>query len=249
MKVCSVDDCDKTAIARGWCHTHYKRWHIHGNPLITEKPRNRKCSIDDCGKKHSSLGFCAMHERRFRRHGDSKALLIKKGIYSSTVDAYEAQVVKSGGCWGWAGSVSSAGYALIFFEGKVLWGHRFSYENFIEPIMSGFQVCHICDNPICTKPTHLFQGSQKDNVRDCIKKGRFKRAPDESKRRGEGATFSKLTNVQVIEIKKMIKNGVGNTEISKLFDVTHGNISCIRLDRTWKHINIRAIENEQSEGD
>lgn len=27
---CSIDGCDKPKVARGWCHTHYKRWQSHG---------------------------------------------------------------------------------------------------------------------------------------------------------------------------------------------------------------------------
>lgn len=29
---CSVDDCDRQFIARGWCHMHYKRWRKWGSP-------------------------------------------------------------------------------------------------------------------------------------------------------------------------------------------------------------------------
>lgn len=28
---CSIDGCEKPQIARGWCHTHYKRWSSHGS--------------------------------------------------------------------------------------------------------------------------------------------------------------------------------------------------------------------------
>lgn len=37
MKICLVDGCHKEQIARGWCHTHYKRWQVHGDPLHVEK--------------------------------------------------------------------------------------------------------------------------------------------------------------------------------------------------------------------
>ena len=33
MKICSIDDCPKTVMARGWCRMHYGRWSIHGTPL------------------------------------------------------------------------------------------------------------------------------------------------------------------------------------------------------------------------
>ena len=33
-KICSVVNCSSEVIARGWCHKHYKRWQVHGDPLI-----------------------------------------------------------------------------------------------------------------------------------------------------------------------------------------------------------------------
>lgn len=30
--ICSIDDCDKTAVARGWCPAHWNRWRTHGDP-------------------------------------------------------------------------------------------------------------------------------------------------------------------------------------------------------------------------
>ncbi|MGB9791518.1 MAG: HNH endonuclease signature motif containing protein [Thermacetogeniaceae bacterium] len=32
-KTCSIDGCEKPAIACGWCWKHYQRWYYHGDPL------------------------------------------------------------------------------------------------------------------------------------------------------------------------------------------------------------------------
>lgn len=32
-RICSITDCDKTAISRTWCRNHYRRWKKHGDPL------------------------------------------------------------------------------------------------------------------------------------------------------------------------------------------------------------------------
>lgn len=31
-RTCSVNGCDKPHHARGWCHTHYRRWQTYGEP-------------------------------------------------------------------------------------------------------------------------------------------------------------------------------------------------------------------------
>ena len=32
MNICSIDGCEKYAVARTWCHAHYKKWSLHGCP-------------------------------------------------------------------------------------------------------------------------------------------------------------------------------------------------------------------------
>lgn len=31
---CSIEGCDGHAVVRGWCQTHYDRWHRFGDPLV-----------------------------------------------------------------------------------------------------------------------------------------------------------------------------------------------------------------------
>ncbi len=49
--------------------------------------------------------------------------------------------------------------------------HRFIYRIKVGDI-GKLQVLHRCDNPSCINPQHLFLGTQADNMKDMITKGR-----------------------------------------------------------------------------
>jgi len=46
----------------------------------------------------------------------------------------------------------------------------------------------------------------------------------------------KLKDKDVIEIKRLIKEGLSNTQIGKLFKVSCGCIYSIRIGKSWRHI-------------
>jgi len=66
-------------------------------------------------------------------------------------------------------------YARVRVDGKLRAAHRVSYERAYGPIPDGVKVCHHCDNPPCVEPTHLFLGTQADNMADMRAKGRYPR--------------------------------------------------------------------------
>lgn len=51
--------------------------------------------------------------------------------------------------------------------------HRLALEGKLgRPIRAGMNALHHCDNPPCIQPEHLWEGTQADNVRDMLAKGR-----------------------------------------------------------------------------
>jgi hypothetical protein len=78
-------------------------------------------------------------------------------------------------CWIWTGLKSKKGYGSISLIGKkMMRAHRLSWELYNKrEIPYWLLACHVCDNPSCVNPNHIFIGTHKDNARDSMKKGRF----------------------------------------------------------------------------
>lgn len=98
-------------------------------------------------------------------------------------DRFWSKVEKSDGCWRWT-STLQRGYGQIALcrQGAKrqtrVWAHRVAWElTHGRPVPAGLVICHRCDNPRCVNPDHLFLGTQQDNVRDAIQKGRLTGRP------------------------------------------------------------------------
>jgi hypothetical protein len=50
--------------------------------------------------------------------------------------------------------------------------HRIAFTMMFGPVPEGLQVCHVCDNPPCCNPRHLWLGTNSDNQLDAVAKGR-----------------------------------------------------------------------------
>ena len=139
-------------------------------------------------------------------------------------------------CWPWGARRDDEGYGQVRTSKprQTKRAHIVAHEISKGPA-NGMLVCHSCDNPPCCNPSHLWLGSAGDNVRDSYAKGRRAAL---SPICGSGAANgnAKLSEQDVIEIKRMIAAGAFNTTIANIFGVSHSSIGNIRSGRTWKHI-------------
>lgn len=72
FKQCTLEGCGGLVVARGYCRSHYARWHKHGDPLYEAVPRQRRyCAVEDCPKAAAALGLCPRHRRLQRLYGDA----------------------------------------------------------------------------------------------------------------------------------------------------------------------------------
>ena len=129
------------------------------------------------------------------------------------------------GCWLWAGAVDPNGYGRFRDQGKTVLAHRFAYEHFIAPIPVGMYLCHLCDTPACCNPAHLEVGTQTDNMRQAVQRGRTDR--------GESRPQSVLTADDVRRIRAMTGT---HLEIAMQFGISQPTASKIIRRATWRHI-------------
>lgn len=135
-------------------------------------------------------------------------------------------------CWNWAGAPNSAGYGTIRMpgrHGKTVTAHRLAYVFEHGPVPDGLCVCHHCDNRLCVNPSHLFVGTNADNVRDRDGKGRCKSRGLPGERCGR----SKLKETEVLSI---ISDPRNCTRIAKDYRVARTTISRIKSGRAWGHL-------------
>lgn len=147
-------------------------------------------------------------------------------------ERFLAKVQKTDGCWNWTASKTSEGYGFIGEGGRggrCLRAHRVAYELFVGPIPEGVCVLHRCDNSACVNPSHLFLGTQADNIRDRDAKGR--------QARGEGIKQAKLTWPQVQEIRAQYQwrsREFGVRALGRRYGVDQAEIWNIVHGHTWR---------------
>lgn len=244
-QTCSLTHCDLPHRANGYCNAHNQRILTHGERADLLKPirhhiRKVKyvgCKVSGCDKSHQAQGFCQHHYERWLYFGDP----LREPPKGHSANPWQIDdpdfeqffwsktVRTKKGCLEWSGAREQSGYGHITLGRKRVKTHRVAWQlaNGREPVLD---VLHHCDNPPCINPEHLYEGTDADNVRDCMERGRHW-VPV-----GEEAKKSILKEVQVKEIRILISQKIRHIDIAKWYGVSKSAIGHISAGDSWKHL-------------
>lgn len=157
-----------------------------------------------------------------------------------------AKVKKTDTCWLWTGAKRNKGYGAFTYteNGKLVQdrAHRYSYRLHISPIPLGMFVLHRCDTPACVNPDHLFLGTNEDNIRDMLAKGRHipggTHIGDQGAwKRGTRHHAVKLTEDDVREMRRLYaEGGWSYSQLGKRFGVNTSAAYKVVKRLLWKHL-------------
>ena len=148
-------------------------------------------------------------------------------------DRFWEKVEQTDTCWLWRAAIYPvSGYGAFSHKAHRATGaHRIAWVLTFGAIPEGMQVLHHCDNRPCVRPSHLFLGTQMDNIHDMIHKNRQAVGPAlRHRQQGELNNRAKLTQVQVDYIRASTERPV---DLANRFGVTYKNIWKIRAGHGW----------------
>lgn len=140
-------------------------------------------------------------------------------------------------CWAWTGATTAFGYGVLGVGGRKagnVRAHRHSWALHFGPVPDGLWVLHRCDNPPCCNPRHLFLGTQTNNMRDAVQKGRHSGPPRHT---GQANRSAKLDEDDVRAIRALAAQRVNQDIIAAAFGVTQALVSEIHLRKIWTHVD------------
>jgi len=136
------------------------------------------------------------------------------------------------GCLEWTGALNDAGYARMNIDKRNVRVHRLNWELTRGPVPAGVHVLHRCDNRKCIDPLHMFLGSDADNVKDMMAKGRGCI--------GERQGASKLTLLEVQAIRSLPQH-MTHKEVADIFQISFQQVSRIRRGLNWNHVSVLPV--------
>lgn len=186
------------------------------------------CSIERCTNPVLRMGWCNAHFLRWKRNGNPLGLRRMRFEASNWLEAHVPYEEKEK-CLTWPFNYyTNNGYGMVSYKGQNNSASRVMCTlAHGEPPFPKARAMHTCHkgHEGCVNPNHLRWGSNSENQMDRVDNG--------TSNRGEASGVSKLKETEVREIREKIKQGRGDTSISRDYGVHRVTIYDIRTGRRW----------------
>lgn len=74
-RICTVEGCERSYTARGWCDAHYRRWKKNGDPGLADldapPAKTQVCTVPECSRLRIVRLYCPLHYDRWKRTGNT----------------------------------------------------------------------------------------------------------------------------------------------------------------------------------
>jgi len=196
-------------------------------PAVSKPIKLATFTCERCGKQFQKEFWYIKKGRRFCSHACRKQDPLKKLL---------SMVIKQeNGCWDYKGGLDGGGYGQIKV-GKRMWlTHRLMWILHNKKcIPKGLIIRHTCiGNRKCINPDHLLVGTQKDNIHDMIRQGRFRKA--------ERPEVRLFTDDQIREIR-MLRKPASKGERVKPSYKELGHKYGIKGGAIWQIVNFKTYK-------
>lgn len=188
--------------------------------------------------------------------------ITKDSFSENELNLFWSKVDKSAesGCWNWVGCKSKEGFGIFRCGGETFKAHRVSYSLNKGEVQQGKILAKTCQNDFCVNPDHIVALSIAENNKLAASQGKrakgaangkntcpnstpkednhwMKLKPDKSHLIGESNAEAKLTEEQVLEIRKLHSDGSYKyKDLAIKFNVSDENIRKICMRLLWSHI-------------
>ncbi len=194
----------------------------------------KTCRVELCEKPAKARGLCGTHHQRWLRHGDAAVTLhASPGVALATLASGLSQ--QSDDCLLWPHARGENGYGYVYVDGEVRSVHREVCRRVHgEPPTAQHEAAHSCGNGSsgCYNHRHLRWATTKQNSEDREIHGTTGRGVAKPSSRGSRNAQSKLTESQVLVIRRMGGKASPQT-VADMFGVHRSTITRIHERKTW----------------
>lgn len=143
-------------------------------------------------------------------------------------------------CWPWIAAKDDNGYGRFSFNRRPRLAHRVAFL-LVHGRWPTPKCRHTCDHPECCNPAHLVEGTQADNIRDMIERGRY--GPHRGVAiaaaipRGEMHYMAKFTAETILDIRhRRSTKQTSRIQLAAEYKTSKSHITRIVQRKVWKHV-------------